>query len=308
MRLACSLWNLHSVSLQMFLWLSMFRAQSPELSATALDSLLQDYAFRAFHQPRTGIPYNGHVPSNLTGIEVAALRLRSGSLRKKGFESYREFYIPIGVVEQPYVERLVLVYHNLANWSSLYYPLPGYTYLGPVLGLLAYNASNLSATDLPELDIRASQNPILIKFLNASSGLSPKCVYFGLDGSVEFNNVLVENVCSTFKQGHFSIVVESTALPPAPAGENPPPSGGGKKVSYKLWMWISIGFGGLVLLVSLCMLVVWVKRCRRRKRIQTMEQTAEGGVTLQMKTVGNSKAPMALATRTRPLLESEHVN
>ncbi|KAA8543625.1 hypothetical protein F0562_021629 [Nyssa sinensis] len=182
MRLACGFWKLHSVFLQMCLWSPLFRAQSPELSARALDSLLQDYAFRAFLPPKTGIPYNGRVPSNLTGIKVSALRLRSGSLRKRGFSSFKEFHIPIGVVEQPYVERLVLVYHNLQNWSSLYYPLPGFTYLAPVLGLLAYDASNLSASDLSELDIRASQNPILITFFNASSGLSPKCVYFGLDG------------------------------------------------------------------------------------------------------------------------------
>ncbi|TXG65781.1 hypothetical protein EZV62_007056 [Acer yangbiense] len=70
--------------------------------------------------------YNGYVPSNLTGMKIAAMRLRSGSLRTRGVKIYKEFGIPIGVTES-YVERLVLVYQNLGNWSKTYYPLPGYT-------------------------------------------------------------------------------------------------------------------------------------------------------------------------------------
>ncbi|XP_059664357.1 uncharacterized protein LOC132310155 [Cornus florida] len=300
--------------LHIVLYLQMLSAQSPELSARALDSLLQGYAFKAFSRPRTGVPYNAGVPDSLTGIKVSALRLRSGSLMRRGFNGYREFEIPIGVVEQPYVERLVLVYHNLGNWSSLYYPLPGYAYLAPVLGLLAYNASDLSDSDLPELDIRASKKPILIGFGNvelAPIWLVPMCVYFGLDGSVEFNNVLSGNVCSTSKQGHFAIVVESNAPPPMPAGGNPPPSGGGggggggggEKDEYKVW--IIVGVLGVVLVLG--MVGVCVRRCRHRKRIQTMEKQAEGSVPLQTTTVGNSRAPTATATRTKPLLENELV-
>nr|CAD1817451.1 unnamed protein product [Ananas comosus var. bracteatus] len=133
------------------------KAQSP---ARSLDALLQDYAFRSFHHPHTGIIYDGTVPNNLTGIKIAASRLRNGSLKKRGFANYKEFTIPTGIVVRPYVRRLVLVYQNLGNWSSFYYPLPGYTYLAPVLGLLAYDAANLSATHLPELDIVASNSPI----------------------------------------------------------------------------------------------------------------------------------------------------
>ncbi|KAA8550465.1 hypothetical protein F0562_002149 [Nyssa sinensis] len=259
---------------------------------------IKDYAFRAFVRPRTGIPYGGHVPSNLAGIEVSALRLRSGSLRRKGFNSYKEFDIPIGIVEQPYVERLVLVYHNLANWSSSYYPLPGYSYLAPVLGLLAYNASNLSATNIPELDIRASETPILIKFSNmtqAPAGLSPKCVNFGLDGSVKLNNVSAGNVCSATEQGHFSIVVESTAIPPAPAP------------SRRDWIIVGCVIGGSVFVFLWVLLALWVKRSRYRKRLQRMEQTSEGSISLQMTSAGNSRAPMAMGSRTRPLLENEYV-
>lgn len=55
------------------------------------------------------IPYDARVPTNLLGVRVSAMRLRSGSLRTRGVLSYKEFEIPIGVVEEPYVKRLVLV-------------------------------------------------------------------------------------------------------------------------------------------------------------------------------------------------------
>lgn len=131
-------------------------AQPPSpSSARALDAALQDYAFRALSaRPRTGMVYNATVPGNLTGIAASALRLRSGSLRRRGFAGYFQFAVPPGVVVQPHVERAVLVYHDLGSWSDRYYPLPpGYTYLAPVLGLLAYDAANLSAVGLPELGI-----------------------------------------------------------------------------------------------------------------------------------------------------------
>ncbi|KAK2991621.1 hypothetical protein RJ640_025248 [Escallonia rubra] len=295
------------------LQLSMLTAQSPnELSARLLDSLLQDYAFRAFFRPRTGVSYDGIVPSNLTGIRISAMRLRSGSLRKRGTGSYKEFQIPAGMVEQPYVNRLVLVYHNLGNWSSLYYPLPGYVSLAPVLGLLAYDASNLSATDLPELNLRATESPILVKFPNvelaAGSGPSPKCVYFGLQGSVEFDNVVDGSACSTVRQGHFSIVVEGIAPSPAPDGE----SGGGAAGGGGVWkreVWIVVGsvVGGLVLVAVLVVMVVWVKKCRGRKKIGRMEEVAGGGVPLATVIIASGKLPVAMGTRTRPVLESEYL-
>ncbi|KAJ7959971.1 Protein of unknown function (DUF1191) [Quillaja saponaria] len=317
MRVGISL--LIRLSLLWLLFLSLLNAQSPptEISARSLDALLQDYAFRAFFQPKTGISYDGKVPSNLTGIRVSAMRLRSGSLRIRGVHSYKEFQIPIGVVEQPYVERLVLVYHNLGNWSNVIYPLPGFSYLAPVVGLLTYNAVNLSATDLPELDIRASDKPILIKFPDVKSppyGFSPKCVSFDLHGSLQFDKLLPGNVCSTIKQGHFSIVVESTALSPAPAAAaSPTPSatgdGEGKNGKGKTMVWLIVGclVGGSVLLILFVLLVRRARGWRSGKKIKQMERVADTNEALQMTSVGNTKAPQAVGTRTRPILEDDYV-
>ncbi|XP_059296763.1 uncharacterized protein LOC132049831 [Lycium ferocissimum] len=280
-------------------------------AARALDALLQDYAYLAFDRPRirTGVIYDGKVSSNLTGIKVSALRLRSGSLRRRGVKMYKEFQLPIGVVEQPYVERLVLVYQNLGNWSARYYNLPGYIYLAPVLGLLAYDASNLSATNLPELDIKASGQPISISFSDVKPlpvGSSAKCVSIDLQGSLNFSKVLSDNTCTTFQHGHFSIVTESIAPSPAPVS---PPSvihHKGKKNKSKVWIIVGSVAGGLVLMFLLGLLIACASKYKRRKKMQEMERAAEVGEALQMTNVGSTKAPAATVTRTQPTLETEY--
>ncbi|KAK1311608.1 hypothetical protein QJS10_CPA07g01351 [Acorus calamus] len=204
---------------------SIAPAAAPAFSisvARSLDVLLQDYAYRAFVRPRTAVLYNASVPPNITGITLSVIRFRSGSLRLRGVASLKEFVIPDGVIATPWVERLALVYQNLGNWSSFYYGLPGYTFLSPVLGLLAYDARNLSATNLSELSFVASRNPILIHFQNVKSpidGSTPRCVWFNLEGLPEFKDLESGETssCSMTQQGHFSIVVNSTApLAPGP--------------------------------------------------------------------------------------------
>ncbi|CAA2976602.1 uncharacterized protein LOC111398605 [Olea europaea subsp. europaea] len=302
---------------------SSFRAVTAQSNSTgdarALDALLQDYAYQAFLSPRTGVVYDGFVPSNLTGIMISGMRLRSGSLRTHGVSMYKEFEIPMGVLEQPYVERLVLVYQNLGNWSIVYYPLPGYIYLAPVLGLLAYDASDLMAKNLPVLDIHASGQPILIKFSDIKSlpeGPVPKCVSFYLNGTVIFSNVSQDKTCTTFQQGHFSIVVESTAPAPTPVSPVPPglgggpkqgpaPSGHSKKNNSKVWITIGSVLGGSALLIMLGLLVLWACKYKKTKEMQHMERAAEVGESLEMTRVGSTKAPAATGTRTQPTLETE---
>jgi hypothetical protein len=301
------------LTLPLFLSLSFSIAQVPfddDISSRALDSVLQVYAFKAFSRPKTGVPYDAQLPNNLIGANVSALRLRSGSLRTRGVQTYKEFQIPPGVVEQPYVERLVLVYHNLGNWSEKFYPLPGYTYLAPVLGLLSYSGVDLSADELPELDIRASDKPILIKFNDVKSapyGSVPKCVYFDLHGSVQFDILLPDNVCSTVQQGHFSIVVESNAPTPAPAAVAASVGEGGRKKKSKVWIIVGSLVGGFLLLIILSLLVVRLIKIKKGMKIQELEWTADSNETLQMTSIGGTKAPLAIGTRTRPIIENDYI-
>ncbi|XP_008788048.2 uncharacterized protein LOC103705920 [Phoenix dactylifera] len=290
-----------------------YKAQSTGgsiISSRSLDALLQDYAFRAFVRPRTGIQYDGQVPSNITGIKIAALRLRSGSLYNRGV-SFKEFHIPKGVIVQPYVERLVLVYQNLGNWSSTYYNLPGFTYLTPVLGLLAYDAVNLSANNLPELGVIVSKSPISINFTNVSMAPSARCVYFNLDGIPEFGDLVSSSACLTYRQGHFSIVVNTSGVAPSPApSEVPSPSPSpvrAKRNASKVWKIVGAVVGGFAALVLLALLVAWMCRYRQKRKVAEMERHADVGEALQMARVGTTQAPLASGTRTQPVLENEYV-
>lgn len=292
------------------LFCSKLSAQSPT-NATSLDALLQDYSFRAFVRPRTGILYEGTVPSNLTGIKVAAMRLRSGSLRKRGVSSFKEFKIPKGVIVKPYVTRLVLVYQNLANFSHLYYPLSGYDYVAPILGLLAYDAKNLSALNLPELDLKVSNDPIRIDFSDLEpipQGSSAKCVRFDSQGEATFSeSIQPGNTCETEVQGHFSVVVKSVASAPSPA----PPGNEKKKKSSgsnssRTWIIVGSVVGGLLLLGLLLFLVLRCKNYKKQEKMREMERAGETGEALRMTQVGETRAPTATTTRTQPMLETEY--
>lgn len=224
---------------------------SESIVKNSLDCLLQEYAFKALSWPRTktGTVYEGTVPSNLSGIKISALMLRRDGLKWRGYGYYHEFLIPTGITVEPYVTRIVLVYQNLGNWSSFYYPLPsGYIYQTPILGILTYDAMDMCAKNKSQLQIHALQNPLNIKFSNVQpeSEESPllKCVYFNSNNFIEFGNVTNGNICSTRKQGHFAIVAEVNVAP------SPAPSADGNDhqlITSEVWT-ISLGFLGFAFL------------------------------------------------------------
>nr|KAJ0210073.1 hypothetical protein LSAT_V11C400180530 [Lactuca sativa] len=83
---------------------------------------------------------------------------------------------------------------------------------------LTYNFSDLSSTNLPELKFWASDDAITIKFGQITSkpngsGSHPKGAWFDLHGQVNFTNLVQDNQCLTYEQGHFSIIVESRPPP-----------------------------------------------------------------------------------------------
>lgn len=310
---------LGSLAMLLTMWLfssaivaSLQLSNSTIKKARELDALLQDHAYQAFgRKPNTGEVYDGNVPPAHSGIQVSALRLRSGSLMRKGVE-YKEFEFPVQVRGVPYVERLVLVYQNLSHRSMAYYPLEGHTYLTSVLGFLAYDGADLTAKNLPELGINATKKPISIKFpeiIALPDGAVPKCVFIYINGTVQYGDMLKDNICTTSQQGHFSIVVESTALPPSPVSPvpNTPPLPGGQNNTHKVGKIVGSVIGGFALLVILGFLVIWLCKFKRRKKMHRMEKAAEVGESLHMTTVGSTKAPAATGTRTQPSLETEYV-
>ncbi|XP_059311481.1 uncharacterized protein LOC132063066 [Lycium ferocissimum] len=285
---------------------------SDSYAKSSLDSLLQQYAFRelSWQRTRTGVPYDAYVPSNLTGIKISALMLTRYSLKWRVYGWFKEFVIPSGIVEDPYVRKLVLVYQNLANWSSFYYPLPGYTYLTPVLGILAYDAYDLYAKNLPELDILALEDPITIRFpyvQPAPEGSLPKCVYFYLNNWVEFGDVIDGNICETRIQGHFSIVTEVKVAPsPSPAAYEIAPSpsptadeNNHQKINSKMWR-ISMVF--LVFAIS-GILIVLVRKCGLLEIRQRLDDSAAIVEPLLV----NTEVPLPVEAPTRPLPENDYV-
>ncbi|VFR00665.1 unnamed protein product [Cuscuta campestris] len=292
-----------------------FPAGRAEMSARSLDALLQERAFRALAWQRTGVPCDGDVPPGLAGIGVSAVRLRSGSVRRKGFRGFNEFSIPAGVAAQPYAERLVLVYHNLGNWSGFYYPLPeSFVYLTPVLGLLAYDASDLSASEPPELDLWASEAPFLIKFSRIKPAPAPaqaKCAFFDWDGSLEFDIIVDGNICRGTKEGHFAIVVELPAS--GQAGKLPAADIDGSKSSgdnngfKKILFWVIFGtaIGGVVILGFLILVLACMKKRSEEKK--TPEEASERDVALQMNAAGHTAAPVVSRSRKSPMWEDEYV-
>lgn len=288
-------------------------------SRRSLDGILQEYAFKALIRPRTGVTYPAPLPSNLSGMKVEAVRLRSGSLWNRGIV-YNEFLTPPGVLEQPYVQRLVLVYQNLGNWSSLYYNKPGFDLVAPVLGILAYDASNLSAINPQELELMATKQPISIQFPEVRQGLTPICISFYSNGSVSLSNASSSNVCSTNYQGHFSLIVKSAAPSPAPTpapvpGRMSPPVAPPasvpvptKKKKSNTWkIVLGIVLGSVALIVSLVLLGFGMVKYRQTAKIARMEHQADQGEALQTTSVGSSRAPAAGGTRTQPMLENEYV-
>ncbi|ERN04263.1 uncharacterized protein LOC18432419 [Amborella trichopoda] len=285
----------------------VYEGQQLIRSSRHLDSLLQGHAYKAFIHPHTGVIYGASVPSNMTGIELRVVRLRSGSMRVRGL-GYREFSIPRGVIETPYVKRLALVYQNLSNWSSYYYDVPGYSFITPVLGLLGYNALNLSATNLPELSLRASMKPISINFsgMIVPRGAQAKCVQFHLNGSIELSDMVLPNVCYTSTQGHFAVIIESKTPSLSPSPESSPQPIHKKKDHLRAWK-IAVGsvVAGVAGLGLLGLIAYVFLRYRKRSNLVNMEKQAIEGENLRIEEVGNMRAPVAAEIRTRPALENE---
>lgn len=238
-------------------------------------------------------------------------------MRRRGFPIYNKFEIPIGVITKPYVKRLVLVNQYLGNWPISYYPLHNYTYLAPVLGLMASNASNLSATNLPMLHVNSCSGSSPYQgqvppCQTSCSGCCCKTCWFDLQGSSNFSIVTGGNTCSTHSQGHFFTVAESSALPPPAPSQPPSPAAAAavvpkeSKSSNKVGVIVGSVLGGFAFLVLLSLLVLWLLKYKQKKKIQQMERAADAGEALHMASVGDIKAPAATVTRTQPTLEHEY--
>ncbi|XP_057969294.1 uncharacterized protein LOC131158438 [Malania oleifera] len=197
-------------SVPMFLtFFCPFVLTSDNETADSLDSLLRSFAFEAVvqHRPHTSVLYKADLPSNLSGIQVSVVRLRSRNFWLRG-ANFSAFRIPPSTLPVPYVRRIAIVYVDLGNWSSHQYNVRGYRLTTPVVGFMVYNASNSSSTSFPKLDLDSTRRPISVHFPNSTlNSTGMKCAAFYANGTTHLSDMSLHNVCFTEEQGHFSIVV-----------------------------------------------------------------------------------------------------
>ncbi|CAI0414112.1 unnamed protein product [Linum tenue] len=291
-----------------------------------LDLLIRNYTFSDnLNMTKTGEMQSVRLPPNLSGVRARAARFRCGSLTRYGAR-IDEFHLGIGVNLFPCVERVMLITHNFdLNWSisfySANYNLSGYQLVSPILGLTAYNAgkktSNNPNSSYPlEVGIRSDQgSPITINFTVAAirdDHVDPLCASFGRDGkTVSLKPPISPYLCGSTSNGHFGLVVKLPPAPPAPppyAAEDGGGGGeGGRVVMWKVAVGSSVGSALAIVLLGLLLVAMFAK-VKKKARMVEMERRAYEEEALQVSMVGHVRAPVAVGTRTAPIIEHHFVH
>ncbi|XP_073019259.1 LOW QUALITY PROTEIN: uncharacterized protein, partial [Primulina eburnea] len=248
--------------------------------------------FLIHHRPHTRALHSAHLPPNLSGIKVSVVGLRSRTLWRKG-ANFSDFIIPPKTLPVPYSKRVLILYHNLGNWSSFYYTLPGYTVMSPVIGFLVYDesfSSRKKPSKLSKLELDTKGKPIMIQFKNwtfprKGGNRDKRCAAFDENGNLVYiSDISMTSECQSRIQSHFSVDIPVNETEASVA-----------LLDCRLFGWICvIDFGGNLAV-----------RCLVGKRRQdTMEKDADNGEFLQTYCIHSSKMPRAKVTITQPVLES----
>lgn len=265
---------------------------------SSYDQIIQQAAYSAFARlsPGTGIKYGASLTGDLANVTVVAVRLRVGSLRRYGITLGR-FTIPPGLrMTNVSSVRVILVYRDFGNVSVYSSSVPGQVFVSSLAGIRVYNGDTLRTTaPLPALTAIALDNPIQV--IIPPNAQPSYCVEFYGNGTVLATNVSATNASSltyacfsrTLGDNYFALV----GLPPSGDTSN----------AWKVIVGTVLGVVGLIMLVSL--LILCCRRHLRKRKIAKMQSQVDRGETLQPTVVGNSRAPMATHTRTRPMLEKD---
>ncbi|GLJ30762.1 hypothetical protein SUGI_0609980 [Cryptomeria japonica] len=274
-----------------------------------LNTLVQNEAFKELYQKKTGILYNVSVPSFQYGVTAQVIRLRVGSLRRRGV-NINEFTIPKGATVEGNPRSVVMVYKNFGHNYS-YFPTMGYKFVAPVVGIQVYNASVTKEGEYPpELKLIVKGNPISINIpVYADSTLTPSCALFNSTGVLTSISKMDSptKICITSQLGDFSLIIPTKATAPSPslAPESPMVVRKREQGSNKWKFAAGAAGGGTVSMLVLFLVAVWGRKEADKAKISKMERQADNEETLQTSLIGNSRAPTAASTRTRPVLENE---
>ncbi|XP_065864382.1 uncharacterized protein [Euphorbia lathyris] len=292
--------NLHFLinTIIFLLFTIIVHASSIYNNSSSLDATFRDFAAKTLTEKSvTGTLLNVSLPTNFSGIQVTVIRLRSATFWAKG-TNFSSFYIPPGVLPFPFAKRFVIVYQDLGKLSDQFYNVPGYSLAAPVIGFMAYDATNLSVLG-NDTKLNVINHQILVQFSEITpkdgnfSGL--KCVKFGEGGLIQLSNIGDGNKCSSGSNGHFSVVVPDE-----------------EEVGSRKKKRISKRRKSIIVIVSCCvgvilvvMILVSIYQLIRQNKIRKMEGESEKGEAFDTTWVGASKMPCASMVRTQPVLEHD---
>jgi len=263
---------------------------------------LQQAVFKGFAHNKTGIPFPVTLPAQLSNITVKAVRLRTRKLRSRGF-AFNEFHFPVGfMVGNPSIVRVMLVYQNFGKFA-VYSPPAGKSFSSKVLGMMIYDASDLNNT-LPQLPLSmTSAKPITVIFaVNATVQPSSEllCASYsttGLTTTTTVSNVDpgTEGQCSFTQLGSFALLEPQQAASSVHHQHHQ---------AKALKIVLGTIFGSIAIIAILLLFVVALWRTEHERHFARMQYYSDQGETLQHSLIGNSRAPAAGSTRTRPTLEN----
>ena len=269
-------------------------------NVTQYDQTIQQAAYAAFTRLNagTGRTFGANLTGDLANVTVLAVRLRVGSLRRRGV-TLGMLTIPPGLKVLNFAStRVMLVYRDFGNVSVYSSPVSGQVLVSQVVGIRAYDGDNLNNTSfLPPLSVSNLLSPSQVDLnVTSSTSKATQCVEFGGNNTAVTSNVTTGNngtgnVCSLTTFGDFALL----GLPPP----------GKKSNTWKIILGVVLGVVGLLLLLLL--LCCCIRRQLRRRKMAKMQYQVDHGETLQPHLIGNSRAPAASVSRTRPSLEKDYL-
>ncbi|KAL0712435.1 hypothetical protein Bca4012_019413 [Brassica carinata] len=257
-----------------------------------LDDQIRSYAARANKGRHTGSLYELSLPANLTDVKASVVTVRNSMFWRKG-ANFSGVYVPPLVKTIPYAKRIAFVYETLGDYSSSVYFRLGdnYSFISPVIGFTAYDATNTN--DLKKLNLSIERdNPIMIKFApyeahHQSRGI--KCVALE---SLNFSNTTRNYSCATTNsRGHYALVALNRKHKPESKLE----------LARRKWWWTALTIIGISVLLAL--VIVGVVKLVRKKRFKEMERESEKSEMVGNVWIGQSRMPAATMVRTQPSLE-----
>ncbi|CAH2069260.1 unnamed protein product [Thlaspi arvense] len=260
-----------------------------------LDDLIRSYASRGNTRRHTGSLYDIPLPSNLSDIKASVVTVRYSMFWRKG-ANFSGVNIPPMVKTTPYAKRIAFVYESLGAYSSsVYFRLAdNYSFVSPVIGFTAYDATNTN--DLKKLNLSIKRDdPILIKFdpyasQHHQSIRRIKCVTFGDNGLLNFSNTARNYECATTNsRGHYALVDLNQKTKPKP------------ELVRRKWWWLALAAIGISVLVVVVIVLVVI--LVRKKKLREMERESEKSETIGNIWIGRSRMPAATMVRTQPCLE-----